>query len=255
MKARVALSSFTLAILAGIAGGAGTVYSPPAQAFACANCATEWTQIMNNIQLVQQYAKQIEQYRAQLESLANEARNLASLPLSLVQQYQSIYQQYAQTVQQLRGVMSDITTLRDRFRQLYPDIANGNYTFDQLDAMTRQWEQSGRENIEDALAGGAQVLATMQGTASSLQQLGQASQSASGALQAMQAGNQIAMMLGQELMKLNAQTAMFQQAILQEQARQMAGDQVANKRLKHAYSGGNAYNKSTATPAPRLGTR
>jgi len=254
MKARVALSSFTLAILAGIVGGAGTVYSPPAQALACANCATEWTQIMNNIQLVQQYAKQIEQYRAQLESLANEARNLASLPLSLVQQYQAIYQQYAQTVQQLRGVMNNVTALRDRFQQLYPDIANGSYTFEQLTAITRQWERSGRENIEDALAGGAQVLATMQGTASSLQQLGQASQSATGALQAMQAGNQINMMLGQELMKLNAQTAMFQQAILQEQARALGIEAKARANNQRVNSGWDQM-RSTATPAARVGSQ
>lgn len=254
MKARVALSSFTLAILAGLAGGSATVYSPPAAALACANCATEWTQIMNNIQLVQQYAKQIQQYKAQLDSLANEARNLASLPLSLVQQYQSIYQQYAQTVQQLRGVMNDVSNLRDRFQQLYPDLTRGNYTFDQLTALTRQWEQSGRENIEDALAGGAQVLATMQGTANSLQQLGQASQSATGALQAMQAGNQINMMLGQELMKLNAQTAMFQQAALQEQARVMAIEAKARANNERVNSGWDQM-RSTATPVAPLGSK
>lgn len=254
MKARVALSSFSLAILAAIAGGSAAVYSPPVIAIVCVNCASEWTQIANNIQLVTQYAKQVQQYQTQLTSLANEARNLTSLPLNLVQQYRSTYEQYAQTVRQLRGVMNNVSALRDRFKQLYPDVANGNYTFEQLSAMTGEWERSGRENIEDALTGGSQVLATMERTAGSLQQLGQSSQSATGALQAMQAGNQINMMLGQELMKLNAQTAMFQQAALQDQARQMAIQAKARENNRRANSGWGDM-RSTVTPSARVGSK
>ena len=96
-------------------------------------------------------------------------------------------------------------------------------------------------------------LNTLQAAQSNFEQLGNASQSAGGALQAMQAGNQINMAVGQELMKLNAQTAVFQQALLEEQAREMAGDQVVNKKLQNAYSGGKAYQRSNATPAPTLG--
>lgn len=253
MKMQLQLKAIVLGVAVGLIGTSATVYTPPAQAIVCATCATEWTQIMNNVQLVTQYAKQIQQYQAQLTSLANEAKNLASLPTSILGEYQQIYQQYMSTVQQLRGVMQNLDNVRDAFRQKYPDLANSNMSYQQLSAMSRQWETGGKQNIEDALANGASVLKSLQQAQSNFQQLGNASQSAGGALQAMQAGNQINMAVGQELMKLNTQMAVFQQAMLEQKAREMADDQVANERLKKAYSGSRAYQRSTAAPAPTLG--
>lgn len=255
MKTRTQLAALTFSIGLALAGGTATVYSPPAKAITCVTCAQEWTQIMNNVQLVMQYAKQIQQYEAQLTQLANEAKNLTSLPQNIFQQYTQVYQQYAQQLQQMQGLMRDLSSLRDNFRQQYPDLANGNQSFEQLSAFTRQWEQTGRQNIEDALASGASVVNSMQTSQQSFQQMGTASQGATGALDAIQAGNQINMLVGQELMKLNSQTAAFQQAQLQEQARQLGSEQRAQRGLRNAYSDGNAYQRSTAAPAPRIGSQ
>lgn len=261
MKIHSQLKAIALGVALAVGGGTAT-YAPPANAqwvvFDPANFTQNLQQALQAVvqvsNQIKDYAAQMQQIRNQVAQLANEGRNLASLPTSVLQQYQQIYSQYAQQVQQLQGLMSNLSKTRAQFQQQYPDIANGNQSFAQLTALTSQWETSGRQNIEDALAGGASVLGTLQSSQQGFQTLGQASQSATGALQAMQAGNQINMMVGQELMKLNAQTAMYQQSVLQEQARQQGADQVTQRYLDNAYSGGNGYKPSTATPAPPLGS-
>lgn len=195
---------------------------------------TIMSEIARAVDAASDYAQQLQQVQNQYTQLANDARNLANLPNNIFQEYASIYQAYNQQLQQLQGLMSDLSNVRDSYQQQYPDWANGNPTFEQMSQLTRQWEQSGRQNIEDALANGAAVLSTMQQSQQGFQSLGNDSQAATGALQAMQAGNQINMLVGQELMKLNAQTVAFQQAQLQEQARVISVQSKAKRNNERA---------------------
>lgn len=192
------------------------------------------SEIARAVDAATDYAQQLQQVQNQYTQLANDARNLTSLPNNIFQQYASIYQAYNQQLQQIQGLMGDLNTVRSSYQQQYPDLAAGNPTFQQMSQLSRQWEQSGRQNIEDALANGAAVLSTMQQSQQGFQSLGNDSQSATGALQAMQAGNQINMLVGQELMKLNAQTVAFQQAQLQEQAREISIQNKARRNNERA---------------------
>lgn len=226
-----------------LALGAGTAtYTPPAQALTVFDPVNFTQNLQQALQAVAQvsnqvrdYAQQLQQVQNQYQQLANDARNLTGLPQSIFNEYTSIYREYQRTVSQLQGMMRDLSQARDNFQRMYPDMANGNYTFDQLSQFTRDWEQGGRQNIEDALVTGASVLDTLDATQNSFRQMGDASQSAQGALQAMQAGNQINMLVGQELMKLNTQTAVYQQAVLQDQARQQAIQSKAKANNERAY--------------------
>ncbi|UUF04848.1 hypothetical protein NDY25_22465 (plasmid) [Xanthomonas hortorum pv. pelargonii] len=161
-------------------------------------------------------------------------RNLASLPRNVFGEYQQVYNSYKQSINQLRGSMAKLQNTRDMFAQRYPQVTN-DATFQQLSAMVDQWQSQGRENVEDALYSGAAVLDTLDSTNQQFETMGQASQSATGALAATQAGNQINMLVGQEMMKLNAQTAAMNQAVLEEQARQMAGDRVTQRNIDNAH--------------------
>lgn len=192
------------------------------------------SEIARAVDAATDYAQQLQQVQNQYTQLANDARNLTSLPNNIFQQYASIYQAYNQQLQQIQGLMGDLNTVRSSYQQQYPDLAAGNPTFQQMSQLSRQWEESGRQNIEDALANGAAVLSTMQQSQQGFQSLGNDSQSATGALQAMQAGNQINMLVGQELMKLNAQTVAFQQAQLQEQAREISIQNKARRNNERA---------------------
>lgn len=86
-----------------------------------------------------------------------------------------------------------------------------------------------------------------------LETTGQAPQSATGAIAATQAGNQINMLVGQEMMKLNAQTAAINQAVLEEQTRQMSGDHLTQRNMENAYSSDKAFQKSSQLVAKLVG--
>ncbi|WP_045762252.1 conjugal transfer protein [Xanthomonas albilineans] len=254
MKVRSATAALTFSV--GIAlAGSSAVYAPPAQAIVCANCSNLVTQLMQQIQEISAYAKQVEQYKTQLDQLnlqiqqvANENRNLTSLQTNIFGQYQQVYDSYKQSINQLRGSMSNLGNTRDMFAQRFPEVTSDT-TFQQLSQLTDQWRTQGLNNVEDALYSGAAVLDSLASTNQQFNTLGQASQAANGALEATQAGNQINMLVGQEMMKLNAQTAAMNQAILEEQARQIAGDRVTQRNIDNAYSGGKAYDKSGAPAA------
>ncbi|OQP73499.1 conjugal transfer protein [Xanthomonas phaseoli pv. syngonii LMG 9055] len=251
MTIRRVTAALTVAI--GIAGGSA-VYAPPAQALVCANCSNLVTQLLQQSQEISAYAKQVQQYKTQLDQLnlqiqqvANEGRNLTSLPRNVFGEYKQVYNSYKQSISQLRGSMANLQNTRDMFAQRYPEVTNDT-TFQQLSAMVDQWQSQGRENVEDALYSGAAVLDTLDSTNQQFETMGQASQSATGALAATQAGNQINMLVGQEMMKLNAQTAAMNQAMLEEHARQLASDQANNIKINRAYSS-SAYEDSTMPPA------
>ncbi|WP_254813564.1 conjugal transfer protein [Xanthomonas campestris] len=253
MTIRRVTAALTVAIGIAVAGGSA-VYAPPAQALVCANCSNLVTQLLQQSQEISAYAKQVQQYKTQLDQLnlqiqqvANEGRNLASLPSNVFGQYQRVYDSYKQSINQLRGSMANLQNTRDLFAQRYPQVTD-DATFQQLSTMVDQWQSQGRENVEDALYSGAAVLDTLDSTNQQFETMGQASQSATGALAATQAGNQINMLVGQEMMKLNAQTAAMNQAVLEEQARQFASDQANNVKLSKAH-GSSAYDKSTVAPA------
>ena len=257
MKAHPQVKALVLGMAVALGIG-GLTYTPETRAQLVVSdpvhtFQTIMSEIARAVDAAGDYAQQLQQVQNQYTQLVNDARNLTSLPNDIFQQYASTYQAYNQQLQQIQGLMRDLDNVRAGYQQQYPDLAAGNPTFQQMSQLTRQWEQSGRRNIEDALANGAAVLSTMQQTQQGFQSLGNDSQAATGALQAMQAGNQINMLVGQELMKLNAQTVAFQQAQLQEQARQIAADQVTQQNMRNSYSGGNAYTPSNVQPADRVG--
>lgn len=258
MTIRRVTAALTVAIGIAVAGGSA-VYAPPAQALVCVNCSNLVTQLLQQSQEITAYAKQVQQYKTQLDQLnlqiqqvANEGRNLTSLPRNVFGEYQQVYNSYKQSINQLRGSMANLQNTRDTFAQRYPQVTN-DATFQQLSAMVDQWQSQGRNNVGDALYSGAAVLDTLDSSNQQFETMGHASQSATGALAATQAGNQISMLIGQEMMKLNAQTAAMNQAVLEEQARQLAGDRVTQRNIENAYGSDKAFQKSTQPAAKPIG--
>ena len=58
--------------------------SLPANAVFCANCASEFTQILNRVQLASQYAKTVQQYATQLQQYQAQLRDLQLNPASIM---------------------------------------------------------------------------------------------------------------------------------------------------------------------------
>lgn len=186
------------------------------------NLLTAYRTLQSNLHELQEIENQI-------TSLQNEARNLASLPQNILQQYQQTFQRFQQQVAQTEGLMKNLTNVRSQFQQQYPNYANTNPDFKNMSSIIDTWNATDRQNTQDALASGAAVLSQMQSGQTNVTGIVSASQGATGALQAAQATNQLEGVVAQELMKLNAQQALMQQAQLQRQAKDDAERDLMSK--------------------------
>lgn len=217
----------------------GIVYDPTNYAQNVLTAARSLEQINNQIQQIQNQAT----------SLLNEARNLTSLPFSQLQQLQSQFQRTQQLLSEAQRIAYDVRSIDQAFSQRYRGTnLTGSDQSLVADARSR-WEASVGA-FEDALKVQAGVVGNIDGSRATLDRLVNASQSADGALQAAQAGNQLIALQSQQLADLTALVAaqgraqsldMAQRAAAQAQAReqlrrfleQRTGYQPGNARMFH----------------------
>ena len=95
----------------------------------------------------------------------------------------------------------------------------------------KRWEQS-RLAYKDSLLTTAQIVSTTRADATSLKSRLAASKSASGNLQAVQAGNEIAALQTEQLMQIEAMMASHYRAEALERARQLAEAERGRARTK-----------------------
>jgi len=177
-------------------GFGGIVYDP-----------TNYAQnVLTAARSLQQINNQIRQIENQAQSLINEAKNLTSLPVSTLSTRQSQIQQTRQLLTQAQRIAYSVQDIQSAFTQRY----NGaNLTASQSQMVSNandRWQDSVGA-LEDALRVQAGVVGNIDGAKASIDTLVSASQSASGALQASQAGNQLLALQSQQLADLTAAIA------------------------------------------------
>ncbi|WP_017161766.1 P-type conjugative transfer protein TrbJ, partial [Xanthomonas phaseoli] len=197
-KAKPLFLSLALALV----GGSAALTPQPAQAIFCPQCATEWTQIMNNVELVMQYAKQVEQYQTQLQDLANQIQqyqNLVQNTKNLTNfQWGSAFQDLQKLnrmVYQGQNLAYNVANLDEMFKSKYPgysSYASQNGGITNASAKLRQWSDDTNESIRETLAVAGLQASQFEGEDQTLRTLQQMSQSAGGRMEALQVGNQIA---------------------------------------------------------------
>jgi P-type conjugative transfer protein TrbJ len=183
---------FRLSLATGIALLSLAPTCRPAHAQVAVFDASNFTEIvMTAARELQQVNNEIQSLENQATMLINQAKNLASLPYSTLAQLDQSINQTQQLLSQAQNIAYDVTTIDQAFTQVYPQSYSSTASSQQLesDAQTR-WENA-RAGYQDAMtvqAGAVQNLAT---THAEVDALVSSSQSAEGALQASQAGNQI----------------------------------------------------------------
>ena len=85
-----------------------------------------------------------------------------------------------------------------------------------------QWGDQHRQNLLQALQQGAGVLKDLQYAVGDTQFMTFSSQGGVGALQAIQAGNQLTMRVNDDLQRLNTQVATFNGVVLEKMAREQS---------------------------------
>lgn len=155
---------------------------------------------------LEQINHQITALQNQAQSLVNEARNLQALPFSALQTLQSQLAQTRALVEQAKGVAMRVADIDAAFDGAYRPAATSTSGQSLVaDAKTR-WSNSVAA-FQDALKVQAGVVGNLDASRTSLDQLVTSSQSASGALQAAQAGNQLLALQAQQLAQLTALVA------------------------------------------------
>ena len=190
--------------------------------------------VLQAARTLQQINNQITQIQNQATSLINEARNLASLPLSTVDTLQQQVRQTQQLLGEAQRIAYNVQDIQQAFNGRYKG-ANLTGTNAQMVANANaRWEDSVGA-FEDALKVQAGVVGNIDGARATMNSLVSASQSATGALQAAQAGNQLLALQSQQLADLTAAVAAQGRAQALDAARQAAIEAEGRERFRRFF--------------------
>jgi type IV secretion system protein TrbJ len=236
-RPRALLAATTLAIGAvAPAGAQHIVFDPTNYAQNVLTAARELQQVNNEIQSLENQANM----------LINQAKNLASLPYSSLAQLQQQIARTEQVLAQTQGIAYNVSTIDQAFARTYPQGYAAGTSSQQLitDAQTR-WQNS-LSGFQDAMKVQAGVVQNLDTTRTQVNALITASQSASGALQAAQSGNQLVGLQTTQLADLTAVISAIARAQSLEGARQVANQARAQAQLSNFLSYGGGYQPGTA---------
>ena len=143
------------------------------------------------IRTLEQINNQIKQLQNEAQMLINQARNLASLPSSVVGQLRANLATTQRLIAQAKGLAYDVTNLDREFQRLYPEQDAATSSGDRMAQDARERWKNTLDGLHTAMRMQAQVSQNLTQDESALADLVSQSQSATGALQAMQATNQL----------------------------------------------------------------
>lgn len=187
--------------------------------------------VMTAARSLQQINNQIQQLQNQATSLINEARNLTSLPISTIQTLQSQVDQTRQLLNQAQRIAYDVTDVQQVFNARYKRAALAGGQAQMVANADARWQDSVGA-FEDAMKVQAGIVGNLGATRSSITTLVGASQSATGALQVAQAGNQLLALQTQQLADLTAALAAQGRAQSLEAARNAATEAEGRERFR-----------------------
>lgn len=176
--------------------------------------------IISALQNTQAVLNQIVQLSHEVQSLAYQAQNLQQMPpaasANVMTQYTSQFGQLVAAMQAINGIAQDVAILTNRYNATYPNtaLAQGPLSTANVMSQLTGWLTQSRSVYQGAYNTQAQVMASLPSDTSNVQSLLKTSGSSSGALGAIQAGNQLNGQVASQLMKMNAQMATTNQAQL-----------------------------------------
>ncbi len=221
LAATLAITAMTASPARAQFGFGGIVFDPSNYAQNVLTAARSLEEINN----------QIRQIENQAASLVNEARNLASLPVSTLGTLQQQIRQTKGLLAQAQRIAYNVQDIQTAFSQRYSGTALTGTNAQLVANAEARWQDSVGA-FEDALQVQAGIVGNLGGAKSSIDSLVTASQSATGALQAAQAGNQLLALQSQQLADLTAAVAAQGRAQALEAARDAATEAEGRERFR-----------------------
>ncbi|KGB55999.1 putative conjugal transfer protein TrbJ precursor [Sphingopyxis sp. LC81] len=192
--------------------------------------------ILTAARTLEQINNQIKQLQNQATSLVNEARNLESLPVSTLQELQGQVDRTRELLGEAQRVAFDVGDIQQAFDARYRGAAlSGPHAAMVANAEARWNDSVGA--FQDAMKVQAGVVAGMDATRQSIGTLVTASQSATGALQAAQAGNQLLALQSRQLGDLAAAIAAQGRAEMLGAARAASAEAEGRERFRRFRKG------------------
>lgn len=232
-------------LIAALAGPVVAVAAPAYAQFTVFDPTNYAQNLLTATRALQQINNQITALQNQAQSLVNEARNLTALPYSALQGLQSQLQQTRALIDQAHGLALRVADIEAAFKAAYrPASLTASDQGLVTDAQTR-WANSVAA-FQDALKIQAGVVGNLDGARTQMGQLVSASQSATGALQAAQAGNQLLALQSQQLSDLTALLAASGRAQTLDAAQRAAAQDQAREQLRRFLTPGAGYQPGSA---------
>ncbi|MCM2449040.1 P-type conjugative transfer protein TrbJ [Agrobacterium vitis] len=187
-----------------VSGPASIVLAPPASAAWIVYDPTNYSQnLLSAARALEQINNQITSLQNEAQMLINQARNLASLPYSSLQQIQQSVSRTQQLLSQAQNIAFDVGQIDQAFQSKYANVSL-SATDAQLVADAKERWKNSVGGLQDAMRVQATVVGNIDTNRTEMSQLVGQSQSATGALQAAQAGNQLLALQSQQLSDLTA---------------------------------------------------
>lgn len=201
--------------------------------------------VLTATRTLQQINNQIRSLQNEAEGLINDAKNLASLPFSSLSALQSQVRQTQQLLSNAQRIAYSVHSIDQAFAGRYrPDNVSASDKA-LVDNARARWEDTVAA-FEDALKVQAGVVGNIEGSRDVMDRLVGASQSASGALQAAQAGNQLLALQARQLADLTALVAAQGRAQSLEAAQRAAAQDQAREQLRRFLAPGTGYRSAPA---------
>ncbi|WP_105383639.1 P-type conjugative transfer protein TrbJ [Neorhizobium alkalisoli] len=241
--------SRAMALAATMLAAAPLVISPmvatPAHAIIVFDPSNYAQNVLTAARTLEQITHQITSLQNEAQMLINQAKNLASLPFSALQQIQQSVQKTQALLQQAQNIAFNVQQIDQMFQQKYGNVSL-SATQQQLVADARSRWQNTVGGLQDAMRVQAGAVGNIDTNRTQMSELVGRSQSATGALQATQVGNQLLALQSQQLSDLVALLAANGRAgALTEAERSAAAEQGRVQRQRFltpssGYTPGNA---------------
>jgi len=237
------MSRLRRAILVGAAVAATLVSVQPASAIIVYDPTNYAQNVLQAARALEQINNQIKSLTNQATSLINQARNLANLPLSTLGELQGQVRQTQALLGEAKRVAYDVARIDEAYRTQYRAIDSSTSDKALIEGAQARWENS-VASFEDALKVQAGAVGNIDGARIAMDRLVTASQSATGALQAAQAGNQLLALQSQQLADLTALLAAQGRVQSFEAAQRAAAQAQGREQLRRFLAPGEGYRPS-----------
>jgi type IV secretion system protein TrbJ len=215
--------------------------SPPAFAqfvvFDPSNYAQNLTTAANTLT---QINNQITGLQNQARMLINQARNLTSLPYSSLQSVQRSITQTQQLLNQAQRVAYDVQQIDRAFTTQYGAASPTASSASLINGAQQRWQNS-LSGFQDAMRVQAGIVQSIETARKEANALTSSSQSATGALQTSQAGNQLLALQSKQLADVTALLASQGRAQSLEAARQAEAQEQGREQMRRFIAPGQGY--------------